>query len=101
MTRTRPAVVRTFLLAILVCSLHGVATAAEPPASAAKTDSGPGKHLPLVIGGGVTLAILGLGFILLGSKPKPQEPRVPTEKDPAYDDLPRDVVPAANPLRYF
>lgn len=100
MTRTRSIVVRSLPTAVVFFSLHGVASAAEPQADVAKNDPGLGNILPVVIGGAITLGILGAGLILMGPKPKPRG--TPTEKDPTYpDDLPRDLVSSSIPLRYF
>jgi hypothetical protein len=87
---------------VLVCACHGNAAAADAKQGAAKPDAGGFENaFPFVIGGAITLGVLGFGFILLSGKQQPAKPAVTTESDPYYDQIPPNVVPAANPIRYL
>jgi hypothetical protein len=102
MNRTLRDGVRVFGALILLCALHGSAAAADAKQGAAKTEAGGlDGSLPLVIGGAITLGVLGFGFILLSGSRQPAKPPVTTEADPYYDQVPPDVVPAASPVRYL
>jgi hypothetical protein len=101
MYRTLPAVVCAFAIVVLLGSWHGTAVAAAPEASAPKSGMQAfNNSLPFLIGGVITLGVLGLGLIFLGGKQQSTRAPAHADADPLYE-VPSHVVPAANPLRYL
>jgi hypothetical protein len=103
MKRYLPVGIRAIATVVLLIACHGTAAAADAKQGTAKADGGPFENsLPLVIGGVITLGVLGFGFILLSGKQEQARSPVATDTDPYYDQVPPPhVVPAANPIRYL
>jgi hypothetical protein len=103
MTRLR-ATLCAVALPIVVWSFAGVAAAAEPEPDAPKAGELPNfggfeKSIPLAIGGGITVGVLWVGFLVLNAKKPQRAQSFDQQMDP--DHLPADVVGSPSPLRYF
>jgi hypothetical protein len=103
MTRLRAALCAV-ALPIVVWSFAGAAAAAEPEPEAPKAGQLPNlggfeNSIPLAIGGGITVGVLLVGFLVLNAKKPQPPPSLDQPIDP--DHLPGDVVGGPSPLRYF
>jgi hypothetical protein len=105
MKRVVSIAVRAAAPCIVACLLPIAAIAAEPDADSPKADGGLPilggfeNTLPLMIGGGITVGVLMIGFFVLNAGRS--EPRRTVDSTGTVQQLPPDVVPGANPLRFF
>jgi hypothetical protein len=91
-------------LSLIVCLFPGAVAAVEPEASPPQNEGklylgGFEKSLPIAIGGGITVGILWAGFFLLNAR-QPESGKS-SGQEYVTEQLPPDVVPAPNPLRYL